>query len=287
MPENSSSRKIDPSIIAALIGVIGTIIVTLITLNANKQPAIPTPVPTPIIASTNTSIPSPEPTDTVPAGNPTSTPAPATDTPVPTFTTVPPVAIGQDWGQDCISTLWKPYPSTVPTIDNGNGCWKAPVYVFSASNGQLAFLGSRLSTGGEEVYGMFAPLSENGSVTVTIRLKDLSNVDLWTGVFAEPDIASQGILMTIPAGNVKNRLVVQKEVSSYDNISKTQMINQGDGFIMTFEFDPLSVRALVNRNLFVTNPASVPSAQKWLFIGYKALSGAYRIEGAFLNFELK
>jgi hypothetical protein len=261
--------------------------VTLITLNANKQPPVPTPVPTPIIASTNTTIPSPVPTDTVPAGDPTSTPAPATDTPVPTFTIVPPVAIGQDWSQSCISTFWKPYPSTIPTIDNGNGCWKEPVYVFSASNGQLSFLGSRTNSGGEEVYGLFAPLPENGTVTVTIHLRDLSNVDLWTGVFAEPDITSQGILMTIPAGNVKNRLVVQKEIPSYDNMQKTQMINQGDGFIMTFEFGPLSVRALVNRNLFVTNPVSVPSAQKWLFLGYKGLSGSYRIEGAFLNFELK
>jgi hypothetical protein len=287
MSNNSSSRKIDPSIIAALIGVVGTIVVTLISINANKQPPVPTPVPTPIIASTNTTIPSPEPTDTVPPGDPTSTPAPATDTPVPTFTIVPPVAIGQDWGQNCISSLWKPFPSTIPTVDNGNGCWKAPVYVFSASNGQLSFLGSRTTSGGQEVYGMFAPLPEAGIVTVTIHLRDLSNVDLWTGVFAEPDINSQGILMTIPAGNVKNRLIVQKEIPSYDNIQKTQMINQGDGFIMTFEFSTLSVRALVNRNLFVTNPAAVPSAQKWLFLGYKGLSGSYRIEGAFLNFELK
>jgi len=227
------------------------------------------------------------PTDTTLPGDPTSTPAPPTDTPVPTFTIVPPVVIGQDWGQDCISALWKPYPDTIPTIDNGNGCWKAPVYVFSASNGQLSFLGSRISNGGQEVYGMFAPLPANGTVTVTIRLRDLTNVDLWTGVFAESDITSQGILMTIPAGNVKNRLIVQKAIPSYDNMQKTQMINQGDGFIMTFEFSPLSVRALVNRNLFVTNPAPVASDKKWLFLGYKGLSGNYRIEGAFLNFELK
>ena len=286
MSENSSHRKIDPSIVAALIGVIGTILVTVISIKANKQPT-PTPVPTPNVASTNTTVPSPQPTDTVPPGDPTSTPEPPTDTPVPTFTTVPPVAIGQDWIQSCISTLWKPYPDTIPTVDGGNGCWKAPVYVFSATNGQLSFLGSRLANGGEEVFGMFAPLPETGTVTVAIRLKDLSNVDLWTGVFAEPDIASQGILMTIPAGNVKNRLVVQKDVPNYKTIQTTQMINQSDGFIMTFEFSPLSARGLVNRNLFVTNPVSIPSAQKWLFLGYKGLSGSYRIEGAFLNFELK
>ena len=37
----------------------------------------------------------------------------------------------------------------------------------------------------------------------------------------------------------------------------------------------------------VTNPVSIPSTQKWLFIGYKGLNGYYRIEGTFLSFELK
>src|SRR5258705_11367224 len=108
MSDKSSSRRIDPSIIAALIGVIGTIIVTLITVNANKQPAAPTAVPTPIVISTNTSVPSPVPTDTAAPGEPTSTPLPPTDTLTPTFTTVPPIPIGQDWGAGCISTLWRP-----------------------------------------------------------------------------------------------------------------------------------------------------------------------------------
>jgi len=289
MSQNSSPRKIDPSIVAALIGVIGTIAVTLITLNANKQSA-PTPSPTPMVASTNTTVPSPAPTDTVPPGESTSTPAPATDTPEPTFTftaTPAPVALGQDWGVGCISSLWKPFPASIPVVEK-DGCLLEPVHVFSASNGSLSFLGSRAGSGGEEVYGLFAPLlPESGSVTIFIRLKDLSNVDLWAGVFAGQDIASQGMLMIIPAGNVKNRLVVQKEISSYDNIQSTQMISQGDGFIIAFEFNPNSARALVNRNLLVTNPVSIPSAQKWLFLGYKGLSGNYRIEGEFFNFEVK
>lgn len=286
MSDSSPSRKVDPSIIAALIGVIGTVVVTLISINANKQPAVPTQTPIIIVASP-TQAPV-IPTDTVPAGDPTSTPAPVTDTPEPTFTVtvVPPVAIGQDWGAGCISSLWKPYPISIATFER-DGCLLEPVHIFSADNGRLSFLGGRDGNGGEEVYGLFAPLPESGSVTVYIRLKDLSNVDLWTGIFAEPDITSRGLLMTIPAGNVKNRLVVQKEVPSYETMQTTQMVSQGDGFIMTFEFSPLSARALVNRNLFVTNPESIPSSQKWLFIGYKGLAGVYRIEGDFFNFELK
>src|SRR5215510_4988344 len=144
---NHSRRRIDPSITAALIGVCGTITVTLITLYANNRPqTVPTPTSayyaTPIV-STETVTNTPVPTDTVPPGEPTSTPAPATDTPI------PPVAIGQDWSAGCISTLWKPYPSNVPTIARGDGCWQEPVHVFSAENGDLDFVAVR-GDGGTE-----------------------------------------------------------------------------------------------------------------------------------------
>lgn len=290
-----TKREPDPIRIQLTLGVLGFLGVLLTVLATIFGPIIQEnirqrnlPSQTPIvIVATATQAPV-IPTDTVPAGDPTSTPAPVTDTPAPTLTitAIPPVAIGQDWGQGCISSSWKPYPASIPVFEK-DGCLQEPVQAFSADGGSLSFLYSRSGTGGEEVYGLFAPLPESGSVTVFIRLKDLTNVDLWTGVFAEADINSKGILMTIPAGNVNNRLIVQKEVPSYDNMQKTQMINQGDGFIMTFEFTPGAVRALVNRNLFVTNPEAIASAQKWLFVGFKGLAGTYRIEGNFFNFELK
>jgi hypothetical protein len=170
MPDNSSSKRIDPSIIAALIGVIGTIIVTLITVNANKQPPAPAGAPTPIIISTNTDVPTTAPTSTVQPGEPTSTPEPPTPTAVPTFTTVPPVAIGSDWGAGCISTLWQPYPANVPLIDNGNGCWKPPVLIYSANGGRLSFLYERTGSGPVDIYGLFAPLPDSGSVTFTVSV---------------------------------------------------------------------------------------------------------------------
>ena len=288
-----TKKEIDPSariqLIVGVLGLVGVLLTVFVPIIRDNIKQSNQPTQTPIIIVATPTQAQVIPTDTVPAGDPTSTPAPATDTPVSptlTFTAVPPVAIGQDWGQGCISSSWKPYPASIPVFEK-DGCLQEPVQAFSADGGSLSFLYSRSGTGGEEVYGLFAPLPESGSVTVFIRLKDLTNVDLWTGVFAEADINSKGILMTIPAGNVNNRLIVQKEVPSYDNMQKTQMINQGDGFIMTFEFTPGAVRALVNRNLFVTNPEAIASAQKWLFVGFKGLAGTYRIEGNFFNFELK
>src|SRR5688572_21611803 len=55
----SESRRprIDPSIIAALIGLVGTIIVTIISVRANRpDPPQATPMPTPF--ATNTTVPS-------------------------------------------------------------------------------------------------------------------------------------------------------------------------------------------------------------------------------------
>src|SRR5258706_2475385 len=289
MPENSSSRKIDPSIIAALIGVIGTIIVTLITLNANKQPAAPTAIPTPIIISTNTEVPSPVPTDTAAPGEPTSTPAPPTDTPVPTFTLVPPVAIGPDWGAGCISTLWKPYPANVPMIDAGNGCWKPPVLIYSANSGKLSFLYERTGSGPVDIYGLFAPLPESGSVTFTISFNDLTNVDILMGVFGSQDLNTQGLLMNIPASNnTKKSVIAQKDsVTVYTTLQSTSPLAQGSGFSFTFTFTPNSASGMVNPSVFVTNPDSIPSAHKYLFLGYRGAPGRYRISGAFSDLQIK
>src|SRR6266516_2484600 len=89
---SKNKRSMDPSIIAALIGVIGTITVTLITVYANRPaPQPPTTLPvTWTIPPTATIANTPVPTDTVPAGEPSSTPAPDTPTPEPTFTPTPP-----------------------------------------------------------------------------------------------------------------------------------------------------------------------------------------------------
>ena len=284
---NNESRKMDPSIIAALIGGAVTIIVTVITLVYANRPA-PTPTFTPPTAvDTPTISPSPEPTDTAAPGEPSSTPAPPTDTPTATITPVVPVAIGKDWRAGCISTFWKVFPADIAATERGDGCWQEPLFVFSAENGDLDFLAQNVND--STIYGLFAPLpTESGSVSFKVRLRDLSNVDLLMGVFAQQDVTSPGLLMTIPEGNVKQRLIAQKDnVNSYTTLQRSGNLDQGDGYWLTFDFTVNSVRSSVNPNVFVTNPVSVPSAQKWLFLGYKVLSRSHRIDGTFFSLELK
>jgi hypothetical protein len=285
---SNQKKSLDPTVLAAIITVVGGILVAVIpTLMNRAQPGVPTLSPT---FTSAPALPSdtPVPTDTVPPGEPTSTPAPATETLTPTFTVVPPVALGQDWLAGCISSLWQFYPNAGAGVPRGDGCLQEPVYVFSAENGDLDFLAD--SADGPGVYGLFAPLpNESGSVTFRIRLRTLDNVDILMGVYSDADINSQGLLLTIPEGNVKNRVIAQKDnVISYTTLQQTSNLAQGDeGYSLTFDFSLNSIRGSVNPNVFVTNPMSVPSPKKWIFLGYRVLNQNYRVEGTFLSLEVR
>jgi hypothetical protein len=282
----SNNSKI---VTAAWIGIIVTIIVVFVDLFGKELFVVPSPTPkaTTVIVFTETITPTLTPLSTVTLEESTLTPLPSTDTPVPSPTPVPPVAIGQDWKAGCVSTLWSAFPASSPPIEKGNGCWQEPVYAFSAENGDLDFLAERENGGSAEVYGLFAPLPESGTVTFTVRLRDLDNADLWMGIFPEQDIYSEGLLMTILNGDVNRRSFVQKDPANYETIQGTVVLNQGYGYSISFIFTNLSVRSRVNPSVFMTNQVSIPTAKKWLFLGYKGLRGSYRIEGTFLNFELK
>ncbi len=289
--KTKKTKKTNTAIIVAWIGFTGVVLAALIgALSAYGKEVLTDPSPTPVPATANvfteTTAPTSEPRDTILTSLPTLTLAPVADTPVPTFTPVPPAALGEDWIAGCISTLWKAYPSNVPPVERGDGCWREPVYAFSAENGDLDFLSVR-ENGSAEIYGLFAPLPEKGTVTFTVRLRDLDNADLWMGVFPEQDVTSQGLLMTILNGDVNRRSIVQKDPVTYETIQGTVALNQGNGFSISFTFTTLSARSRVNPSVFMTNQVSIPSAQKWLFLGYKGLRGSYRIEGTFLSFELK
>jgi hypothetical protein len=291
MTEKNETPKKGPdsNIVAAIIGTVGTIAVALITIFANRSPS-PSPQPTIIpIVVTATSMPTTVPTDTVAPGEPTSTPAP-TDTPepTPTFTptAIPPVAIGQDWAQDCISTLWQPFPADYTPTQRGDGCWQG-VKFFSASKGSLSFLNKRSGLGSEEVYGLFAPLPDVGTVTLKVRLKELTNVDVMMGVFPDQNVTSDGLLITIPAGDPKNRLLVQKNPSTYKGIQQTIELGQGDGYEVTFSFDSVSASAVIGKGIMNINGVPVNATQKYLFLGFKGLTNDYRIEGSFVSLELK
>ncbi|HXQ39299.1 MAG TPA: hypothetical protein VN843_35190, partial [Anaerolineales bacterium] len=222
----------------------------------------------------------PIPTDTVPAGDPTSTPAPDTQTPEPTFTPAPP-AIGADWVNGCISNLWKPWPTTIQTTDN-NGCLSEPVNLFFAADGRLTFLANGRFDN-TEVYGMFAPLPANGTVSIKTFLRNLQDGEIWIGVFAEPNIDSQGMVIVIPPGDVKKRLLVQKTMPGQTELQRTKQFDQNPPlYDVVFDISNGAVSAVILRDT-VFNALPVTSAQPWLFVGYQVKKGSNRIDAEFLE----
>jgi len=279
----SEKKGISPEIIAALIGVAGTIIVAIFFTGGGGRSSEPSPTSAPIVITatfmpTNT----PLPTDTVPPGEPSSTPAP-TDTPAPIPTEVEPLEIGQDWAQGCISSRWRPYSSKGPVeVIETDGCLSQPVFTFFAGSGKLSFIyEARLSSA--EVQGMFAPLPSEGTVTIYTSLRDLNTSDIWIGVFADPSIDAQGLLMTIPSGTVSERPLVAWQMPGLEKITTTAVVTQGSGYGIRFDMGAGSVRATVLPNVFATNTYPVPSAQKWLFIGYQGRNGTNRVEASFFD----
>ena len=294
----NNKRSIDPAIIAAIIGVMGTFCVTVITLYANRimppgQPPQPTltSLPTWTIIPTETITNTPVPTDTVPAGDPTSTPAPDTPTPQPTFTPIPP-AIGSDWANGCISVLWRPYPETVQTAST-NGCLaqplllSEPVNLFFTENGSLKFQVNR-TFANPQVYGLFAPIPANGTVRIDTLLKRVQAGEIWMGVFAEPNITSQGLVAVLPPGeNVRNRQLIQRKMPEQAELHRFESFaddptQDPPRYTIVFELNNGDVRV---QKLGETEfpPATLGSAQPWLFVGFQVAAGNNRIEAEFLN----
>ena len=283
--------RIDPTIIAALIGVCGTVTVALISIVAPRlvpQPTGPTALPTwtSVVIFTPTITNTPLPTDTVPPGDPTSTPAPVTPTLEPTFTPIPPPLVGMDWGIGCISALWSPYPPSILT-EQRDGCLSQPLHKFVANNGRLAFLyDSRVNTA--EYYGLFALLPADGTASVKVQLTDLEKGEIWMGIFSAPDISSAGMILAIPPGNINRRPIVQRSMPTQETILESINFQQDPPvYDVFFNFNTNSVEANVMNNSLPMNPFALTSAQKYLFIGYQVRNGGNRIGAEFYELVIQ
>jgi hypothetical protein len=285
---SNNKRSIDPAIIAAIIGVTGTICVAIITLFANRivppplQPTL-TPLPTwtdtPPATITNT----PVPTDTVPVGESTSTPAPDTPTPEATFTPAPP-AIGSDWANGCISMLWRPYPASIQTVEDVNhpGCLLEPVHLFFADDGRLSFsISGRFDD--PQVYGLFAPLPANGTVNIHTFLKSLNDGEIWMGIFTEPDINSAGTVIVIPPGDVHRRLFIQESMPGQNEVLRTDTFARNPPlYDVRFALQEGAVTTTLLGDT-VLDAVPLASTQLWLFVGYRLQDGEGRVDAEFLN----
>ena len=280
---SKEKRSLDTNIIAALIGVSGTIIVTLITLFANRPAPPPTPFPTWTPTATATIADTPMPTDTVPAGEATSTPEPKTPTPEPTFTPAPP-EVGGDWSNGCISARWVAYPASIQTQQR-DGCLSQPVDKFYINSGRLAFaFVGRVETA--SYYGLFTQLPVDGTVDLSVLINGISNGEVLAGVFAEPDINSSGALLVFPeVKNVKRQEVFLRTMPGMKFFSQPDDPLQADNSIydVSFDFNAGTVKVKLHDKQIDLGSVPVSSPNKWLFIGYRVVSGSNNVAAEFFS----
>jgi len=281
----SPKPRIDPSIIAALIGVVGTIIVTFITLRVNQPRALEsTPIPPAAVFFTETIAPSPNPTDTVEVGDPSSTPEPPTSTPepIPTPTVIP---AGADWTQNCISSVWRPFPTDIVASRDDKGCLIQLVDRFYTSSGRLGFTFDERVTGAT-MYGLFTQLPTDGTASIRFHLNQITTGEVMIGVFAQPDVTSKGALLVMPSNNnVKNQRMLLKTMPGQETFSQTSGPLHSDTatYDATFSFTGGTVEGKLSNNQVDLESVPVLSAEKWLFVGYQVLNGTNRIQAEFFD----
>lgn len=280
---SKEKKTLDSTVLAALIGVAGTIIVTLITVFANRPAAQPTPFPTWTPPPTATIADTPVPTHTVPAGEPTSTPAPDTPTPEPTFTPAPP-AVGGDWVNGCVSTLWKPFPSSIQPAQAA-GCFVQPIDRFYTSSGRLAFTYSgRVESA--ETYGLFTQLPSDGTVDISVLLTEITNGEVWIGIFAEPNVNSSGAVLVFPGGNNMKKqqpiLRTMPDLAVFAQSGRPLDASQAI-YDARFDFNTGTVKVSLLKGQVNLGTVPVTSSGKWLFVGYRVINGTNRLQAEFFS----
>ena len=163
-----------------------------------------------------------------------------------------------------------------------SGCLNQPIYSLFARDGRLEFsIQGRFEN--TEQYGLFAPLPLNGTASINIFLTTLQESEIWVGVFAQPDINSEGMIMVIPEGDVRNRLLVQKSMPGQLEIQQTASFAQSSAvYNVLFELASGSVTTRIMQDT-VFDPIPINSAQPWLFVGYQVKRGNNRMQAAFLD----
>jgi len=284
-----TKRSMDPAVLAAIITVVGGIVVTLITTFANRPTALPDPtvVPTWTVAPTATMADTPVPTDAVAAGEPTSTPAPDTPTPEPTFTPTPP-PIGADWANNCISGLWKPYPPSI-TAEQKDGCIVQLVDKFYTTEGRLAFTFSE-RVSGAQIYGLFAPLPTDGTASIKFKLKSVIKGEVLIGIFAAPDVNSDGLFLVIPEGKGldEQRMLIRTMPNKKTFAQTGQPIASASAeYDAFFDFNSGNVTVKLKDNQVNLGTVTVVSSEKWLFIGYQVLNGTNNVQAEFFDLAVQ
>lgn len=198
-------------------------------------------------------------------------------------------APGEDWLEECINSQWAIYPSTKQAI-NGLGCYQEPIWgTISTQNGGLLLFAQPKALISAKDYGLFAPLPQSGRVKTIVDLDVINNGQVWFGIFAQPNVNSEGLLLVAPPGDVRRQAFAVKDMPSAETIAISKIFENSYGvYSLEFGLENGPVTAFAEGIPLATLPFSSPN--RWLFVGYRAKleiqNGSADIQAAFLKLEI-
>jgi hypothetical protein len=258
MPKEQS--KLDPSIVAALIGLAGVVITALIS--------------SPLLMTWLQRAPAPSPTAQTTSLTP---PARATET-VAAFTPLPTLAPGEDFQNECIASgTWQLYPAGTFTPD-AQGCWELSSWGMSAQPKGLVLL--LTSPQSDQTHALATHLGKKVEVGFTLQIDSLSTAfdqvgNLAVGVVPESDPSpSKGLFLLWQVESSQQNAPIYLKIrdqGTESSVGNNTKYRAGEPHRLTFRLEDISLNILLDNDQ-IAGPFNVPATRSF-WIGYTVPSG--------------
>ena len=291
-PEKNDKMGRDVAITLAIISGIVTVLVAVFgCLGTVTAPGIQ-----PFVNWFFNRTPIPTPTE-VPTGIPPVVPpvVEPTDTPDVACTVNHNCSAGMDWVNACIADYdWTIYSSSdFPVVPrNELGCYTQPILdVFYTKDNGLYILAHHKALVSSQYYGLFTPLPQSGEVSFTLDLDMIDNGQVWVGIFESPNVASNGVMLAAPAGDVRAQAFALKNMPGGKNAEISKIFQNPEGkYTMGFKLELGAIIANVEGISMTRIPFN--PCTRWLFLGYRAKlddpkNGTVNIQALFTDLKIK
>ena len=272
--EKSKSILSNPTVLAAIIGVAGTVIVALITaapqIIATLNPPTATFIPTATVTTPPTNTPVPEDTEIPSTATSTEVPPTLTATLTPSPTPVDPgIACLDRW--EVISS--NPDLATPNASGDCNSVGISGLGI-STSGNQIIFGQNNFKEQG--TFGISTSLPSNATIRMKVKRSILTQGEFWIALSNEPNPESNMMVIAIQPELGEVRTYIGQTSAAAGRFTWVQLVentNYGNGPTYTYDLILKTDGSLVDTRInYFDLPSQVVNLPKYLFIGYRNTS---------------
>jgi len=261
----------NPTVLAAIIGVIGTIIVTLITISpqiiAALKPPTETVTPTSTVSSPATNTPVPATIESLPAAASTDTPPAPTETIAPSPTPVDP-------GITCLDR-WEIISSEASLVAPGasGDCKVANIPGLGISTSNAGLLFGQGSFREQGLFGIATSIPANATIRLRVEMTTLTQGEFWIALSNTPQ-PDANVLIFAPQSQYGEVRYYLNQTETYngryywEQLSSEVNFGEVPPYIYEFEFTTTGneVDSEINLIDFSSQIVNLPN---YLFLGYR------------------